>query len=141
MSAFILTSTSGWAATLMIVATVALTYLLRLQRARTVENAQGWYIGRMQAHVWIGLAVLVATVIHVAASMRPELMRGANGLGLTLATVAVIVLVVQGFVGVRLNRFADNARALRKIHFAVMLGLVALIAVHVVLNSPLGLRL
>ncbi|MBL8630287.1 MAG: hypothetical protein JNM81_11690 [Rhodospirillaceae bacterium] len=141
MSAFILTSTSGWAATLMIVAAVGLTYLLRKLRAADTQNARGTYMARMQAHVWVGVAVLAATLIHFGASMRPELMRGANGLGLTLATVAVLVLVVQVVVGARLNRFPDHARPLRKAHFAAMLVLVALIAVHVLLNSPMGIRL
>ncbi|MBL8644456.1 MAG: hypothetical protein JNK21_11035 [Rhodospirillaceae bacterium] len=137
MSAFMLTSSSGWAAAFMIIATVILAYALRPARG----SAGGRYIGRMQAHVWIGFAVLTATLVHVAASMRPELMRGADGVGLTLATVALGVLAVQVALGLKLNRFGPGSAATRKVHFTAMLALVVLIALHVVMNSPLGARL
>ena len=136
MSPFMLTSTSGWAATFMIIATVALAYVLRGARG----TAGGHYVARMQAHVWIGLAILAATLLHVAASMRPELMRGADGLGLTLATVALGVLVAQVALGLKLNRFGSGGTVTRKVHALAMLSLVALIALHVAMNSPLGSR-
>jgi hypothetical protein len=136
MSAFMLTSASGWAATFMIIATIILAYVLRGSRGAT----GGRYVARMQAHVWIGLAILAATVMHVAASMRPELMRGADATGLTLATVALGVLAVQVALGLKLNRFGPGGTGTRKLHALAMLSLVVLVALHVVMNSPLGAR-
>ena len=135
MSAFMLTSTSGWVAAVMILATLTLPFFIRRMAARRPAPAQT-YRARLQAHVWIGFAIVAACAVHVAASMTPAIFAGARGIGIDLATGAVVVVLAQAALGTRLNVPVPRA-ALRRFHLIGMILIVVLAAAHIAVNSPL----
>jgi thiosulfate reductase cytochrome b subunit len=64
-------------------------------------------------------------------------MRGVNGAGVWMATLAVGLLFWQAAVGLMLrNPKQSGRRALRRTHFWTMASVAGLVVAHVVLNRP-----
>lgn len=133
MSRFMMTSTSGWFVTLLIVATIIAIYTLR-RRAGRVRV-------RYASHIWFGIVIVVGSFLHLWASATASLMRSADPLGLQIATAGLVIIVIQAAFGARLTARSDTGRAaVRSAHFIGMAIVLLLIGIHVALNSPLSLR-
>ena len=112
----------AWASTLALAAGIAWPYVAG--RRRDV----------MKPHFWIGYLLAPAAFAHGWYAMKSGEARGASAFGLTLASVALLPLVLQVFVGRSLDRrAADRRRTARRWHFAVMVAIGALVGAHLVL--------
>ncbi|SRR5260221_9947556 len=85
---------------------------------------------RVRLHEWTGYAIVALSVAHTMASMYTPAIHHSSRLGLRFAMAALLVVVVQLFVGVALK----SSHALRRTHFRLMLVTFAVVVPHVVLN-------
>ena len=134
MSAFLITSISGFFAVFLVVFTASLPYLLR-RRARTGNAPVP--LRRMGLHYCIGYLIFGVLFLHMLVSMQAGMARGASLTGLNLATVAFLLVMLQVVLGMTLMAGGPKARPFKVVHFAIMLGIVALSAAHLALNSVL----
>jgi thiosulfate reductase cytochrome b subunit len=120
-----LATTSGYFALFLIGFTIALPYYLR-SSARPIR-----------VHYLVGYAILFLILFHMTVSMTAGIAPGTNLVGIDVATAALLLVVIQVALGLTLRGARQNRRGLTRLHFAVMLGIVAFVLVHVFLNSPL----
>jgi hypothetical protein len=133
-----LTSVSGWILIPLFGMVVSLPYLLRGKAFRTAGVRAGPLLARMRPHYWIGFAIAGLTLLHAVVPMSSGPMRGVNVTGLYLASAALILVIVQVFLGVNLrNPRLPNRRLVRRWHFWVMAAMAGAGLVHIWLNSPL----
>ena len=136
----VIATTAGRVAILLVPALIGIPYL-----------ANG-LPGRRRLHYWTGYAVVALSVLHTLATMYTPAIRHANATGLRLATVALLLLLVQGLVGIRLRQFRrasvtrsspspsregrgeGSAVTLLRLHYLLMYATVAAIVSHVALN-------
>lgn len=130
MGAFLVTSVSGFFAAYLVLYTALLPYLLR--RWRTAGGRGG-----MTLHYCIGYLVFGVLMVHMFVSMQAGMAKGADLTGLNLATGALFLVMLQVLLGTTLMAGGPKARALRTVHFSLMLGIVALSVLHVAFNSAL----
>jgi hypothetical protein len=88
----------------------------------------------LQPHFLAGYLVAPAALAHGWATMKSGEAKGASMLGTSLAAIALLPLAGQILIGGRLRRFTgeDRKRA-RRGHFAVMVLIAFLVAVHLAL--------
>jgi hypothetical protein len=138
IGASLFTSLSGWIQIPLFTVLVPLPYLLRGNTFRTAGVRARPFLARMRPHYWIGFAVAALTLLHAAVPMSSGALRGANLMGLDLASVALLLVFVQVFLGVSLrNPRLPNRRVVRRWHFWVMVGIAVLGLAHIGLNSTL----
>ena len=130
MGAFLVTSVSGFFAAYLVLYTALLPYLLRW--LRPAGGPRG-----MALHYCIGYLVFGVLMVHMFVSMQAGMAKGADFTGLNLATGALFLVMLQVMLGTTLMAGGPKARALRTVHFSLMLGIVVLSLVHVALNSAL----
>lgn len=133
---FWLTSLSGFASLVLIGLVVCVPYVTRwLNRHRSTK------IGFRQAivvHQNTAYLVLAVTVVHMYASMGTGLAARVNGFGLTMATIGLLMILTQMFIGATLRQAEPIGHVIwKRIHWVMMLGIVALIALHISLNGML----
>lgn len=87
-----------------------------------------------KAHIVLGMILPLLTFAHAWLSMTSVSMQSANIAGLWLATAALLLLGVQGLLGTALIRPSESSGSLKRVHFAVGLGILALASVHVLLT-------
>lgn len=134
---FLITSVSGFVTLFLVLLTLALPYVLRA-RARAAGSHMAAISRRMQAHYWIGYAILALTTLHMFLSMQAGMARGTSALGLDLASLGLLLIALQVMLGINLKAVAGIGKTgLRRVHFVTMLAIVALVAVHLALNSAL----
>ena len=131
MGAFLVTSISGFFAAFLVLYTTALPYLLR--RLRPVPGG----MRGMTLHYCIGYLIFGVLLLHMFVSMQAGMARGAELTGLNLATGALFLVMLQVMLGTTLMAGGPKARGLKTVHFTLMLGILALSALHVGLNSAL----
>ena len=132
MMDYVRTALTGWAAFLLFVASLLLPYLIRRTRSHGVP-----FLKQLWPHYWIGYGLPVIAFIHAWIPMRTGNLRGINMTGLWLATIALMLLAVQLFIGLQLQSpTQSNRKRLRAAHFWTMALLAGLIVIHVVLNRP-----
>jgi hypothetical protein len=123
--AFLFSSTSGYFALFLIALTIALPY----------------YFGRrgrpMRAHFIIGYAILALAWAHAVVAMSAGFGSRTGVAGLDIATVALLLITVQAGLGQTLRQARARRRRLTRLHFAVMLGIVAFAVVHIAINGAL----
>lgn len=90
-------------------------------------------VRRMRPHYVLGYATLLFACVHVAFAMG--LMREEPGSGLRFATVALIALGAQTFVGASLQDPGGYRRSLRAWHLSMIAVLAITLAVHVMVNG------
>jgi hypothetical protein len=129
MTAFLVTSISGFFTAFLVGFTVCLPYLLRRQAALAGQTP------RFGLHYCVGYTIVMVLLLHMFVSMQAGMARGTSLTGLNIATLALLLVTVQVFLGVTL--IGKKQRGLRAWHFLVMTAIVALAAMHVVLNSVL----
>jgi hypothetical protein len=141
MRAVFITSITGWIAVVLIGLEILLPYLYRKNRLsvwlRTAANATSApYLKRLWPHYWFGYLLLVLGVIHTVVPMQAGHLRQWNLTGLWIATVALLLMLVQGALGLWLQDSKLVGRALlRSWHYWLMFGIVLLVGVHVWLNG------
>lgn len=128
MAAFLITSISGFFAAFLIAFTVALPYVLRRR-------------GGMALHYCIGYLIFLVLLAHMLVSMQAGMARGTSLAGLNLASLALLLVMLQVMLGMTLMRGGVALRPLRRTHFATMLGILVLSGTHIALNSNLVHRL
>jgi hypothetical protein len=91
----------------------------------------------MRLHYWLGYAIAALAVVHGMGSMTRDIVGHAHAAGLKLASFALLAAVGEVGIGLWLRRPGGTRRRqlIRRLHFAVMTLLVALVAVHVALDS------
>lgn len=128
MSPFLLTAMSGWLAVTAFAA--ALILPLGVKGLRIAGGPRKRF---MSLHFVLGAALPIVGLAHAAIPMSAGAMPALMGPGLAFAMAALLLLFLQGGLGVSLRSHAQ-ARPLRSLHFATMLALAALIAVHILIN-------
>jgi len=127
----VVTGVSGWALVLLLPVTIALPFVLRRRPSATVD-------GRLRPHYWMGYGVAALTLAHAAVSTGGGLALRVDPSGVTLATGALLLVIVQVFVGLLLREPSLRRRPLvRRWHVWGMVGIVALALGHIALNSAL----
>lgn len=90
----------------------------------------------LAGHAVIGLVLPPLTFVHAWSSMKLPGIRGTSAVGLWIATIALLLLVIQGSIGLSLLRSSKPQRInLRRQHFAMGVILVVLAGMHVLLNG------
>ncbi len=131
---YVITSFTGWFMIALLPAIIAYPFLLRAGWLGPVQP----FLRKMRTHYWMGYSLGMALLVHVWFSMSGGLALVVNALGLYLATIALVLVGAQIWLGRRLSwpKLAQR-RQVRRWHFWVMLGLVAFILAHVALDSAL----
>ena len=120
---------------------ILLPYLYRKNRLslwlRTAANATSApYLKRLWPHYWFGYLLLILGVIHTVVPMQAGHLRQWNLTGLWIAAVALLLMLLQGALGLWLQDSKLVRRALlRSWHYWLMFGIVLLVGVHVWLNG------
>lgn len=133
-----ITSATGWIMLVLLVAIIVYPFLLRAGFLGPVQP----FLARMRLHYWMGYIFAGMIGIHLLGSMSGPLMAAVNGIGLYLATAAMILTIVQIWLGRQLSssRLAIR-RLVRRYHFWTMLVLAGFVLAHIALDSPLFLLL
>ncbi len=125
-SALVATST-GWFAVLLVPALITLPYLARY--------AVSGPVGIRVLHYWTGYSVGALGLVHTLATMYTPAIRHTNGTGLRLATLALLLLLIQALLGIGLQQVRPPRRdRLRQLHYWLMYATTAAIVSHVALN-------
>lgn len=131
MTAYIWTALTGWLAAILFVSGLSIPYLLRAN-----PGSSRPFLKRLWPHYWIGYGLPVIAFYHAWLPMSRGMQR-LNQTGIWLATLALILLIVQLFIGITLRGpLREGGRRLRGIHFGTMALLAGLILVHIALNRP-----
>lgn len=120
-------SALGWFALLLVPLTACAGWLLRRRK--------GGFIARMRPHFVLGYAAFTLAVMHVLTSIGG--MQGANTNGIRFATVALIGLGLQAFVGTNLQSPGIYRAALRRWHMVLFWSLLVLAIGHIALNASI----
>lgn len=133
-----LISVTGFGLVALGACTIALPYLLRsawYAKARGIKAAP--VLRRMRPHYWLGITIAVVTVGHALLPLFGGVTGNVNIFGLSLAVLALCLVLPQVNLGLRLRNPKTTERtALRRLHFVLMVCLVVLALGHIALNSP-----
>ena len=141
MRAVFITSITGWIACVLIGLEILLPYIFRKNRlsvwlGTAANSTSAPYLKRLWPHYWLGYLLLILSVIHTVVPMQAGDLRQWNITGLWIATVALLVMLLQGALGLWLQDSKLVGRALlRSWHYWLMFGIVLLVGVHVWLNG------
>ena len=132
MSAYFITSVTGWILMALLLATIVYPFLLRSGLLGPVQP----FLKRMRFHYWLGYSIAVIVLVHLWIPMSARLAGSVNAAGLYLATVALILIYVQVTLGRRLRQPKLAMRNIvRRWHFWTMMGIVTFVLGHIALNS------
>jgi hypothetical protein len=136
MLIYFISSAAAWVAVGLVACEIVLPYALR--RTRVIAwmgiSPETRYLQRMWPHYWIGYAIAGLSLAH-AFSVGVSMMRAAQ-LGIWMATMALLLLLVQVFLGLYLQTATAVARIrVRRLHFWAMMIFVGLLAAHLWLNA------
>jgi hypothetical protein len=140
MNTFFFTSASGWFASILICVAIVIPYATRrnwlLDSAGSQQPVRSSLLIRLRAHYWAGYVVAGLSFAHAWVPMRSGYMKQTDLLGLWSATIALLLLFLQVFVGLTLRvPRIQNRRSLRSLHFWGMAAIVALVAAHIWRNA------
>jgi hypothetical protein len=123
MPTFYLLRASGYLGVFLIAVTIALPYYMRRRGIR------------LRPHYLIGYAILVLAWTHSLTAMYGKTMSHTSLIGINAAMVALMLITVQVGLGQALAASRSGRGKLTRFHFVVMLGIVILLAVHLLLDS------
>lgn len=131
---YLITSVTGWLMIALLPAIIAYPFLLRAGVLGPIQP----FLQRMRLHYWMAYSLGMTLLVHLWFSMSGGVALAVNAVGLYLATVAMILVGVQVWLGRNLSwpKLAQRRR-FRRWHFWLMLSLVAFLLGHVVLDSAL----
>ena len=141
MVRYFITASSGWIAAALVGTVALLPYLLRRtalsRRLGLADGYKGSYLTRMWPHYWLGYAGIAISVVHAYLPMAAGHIRRNSAAGLWLATIALGLLCLQAVLGLALQEPgpAMSRTRTRRWHFWGMVGVAALVMIHVVLNG------
>jgi hypothetical protein len=122
------TSLWGWISVALVATVIAIPFL-------SVRAGQSPVLP-LWPHYWLGLLATAISLWHAWIPMKAGHIPRSAFNGLWLATIALGLLLLQLLLGVLLRYGRPRYFAyLRQTHFALMLGIVALIAAHLWFNS------
>lgn len=141
MAHFDTTRVIGWLSVLLLGVIIALPYLPAVGFGANGRSASGFFrppLRRMTFHYWLAPLLALGSFVHAWIPMASHHMPRTNYDGLWLATAALGLILVQLGSGVVL-RFArrGSPNFLRRTHFTLMMGITALVLLHLWMNSPL----
>lgn len=132
MLAYSITSVTGWALMVLLLATIVYPFLLRRGLLGPVQP----FLTRMRFHCWLGYSIAGIVLVHLWIPMSVGLAGRVNATGLYLATGALILIFIQVSLGRRLSwPKLSMRRVVRRWHFWVMVGIVVFVLGHIALNS------
>lgn len=127
------TSLTGWLTTFLIALQIAWPYLLR--PGNQTDPPVASFFSTLRLHFWLGYFLPALAFVHAWIPMASGHMPKTSMTGLWLATYALALILLQAFLGIATRATKGLARnVLRRVHFAVMFGIAALIAAHLYLN-------
>ena len=130
----------GWLSLALLAVVVAVPYFRRSDSSLATNGTTSpsrSYLSVLTPHYWLALAVLVVSFVHAWIPMAAGRMPQTSMRGLWLATYALGLIFVQLLLGLALRYAGPRAvRALRLVHFVLMLGIAALVLAHLWLNGP-----
>ncbi len=133
------TGQRGWLSIALLAAVIAIPYLhgvLIRGRRRVGKSAAPLPLLPLWAHYWIALALAALSSWHAWPALRAGHISPSLTNGLWLATIALVLLLLQLAVGAVLRYFGPGSSALvRRAHFAFMAAIVLLVVAHIWLNS------
>ena len=137
MIPFVLSEASGWLIAVLAVITIVLPYLLRGRRLAP----EGWslgYLQRMTPHYWIGYTIAGLSLLHASFAMSAPMPSGGTAVtGIWVGTGGMLLIFGQLMLGMRLRELRGTGRLqLRRWHFATVIALALVGALHVGLNGP-----
>lgn len=138
----LLTALSGWTLVGLLALTIQLPYRLRRRPAAAAAPPAGgrpapW--ARLRLHFWFGYAIAGLALVHTGISMSRQIVGRAHHAGLRIASLALLLALVEVLLGLWLRRRTDPAArvTVRRIHFWAMAALAVLVVAHVALDSAL----
>jgi hypothetical protein len=127
-----ISSVTGWGLIVLLIVTTAYPFLLRGGMLGPVQP----FLRRMRVHYWLGYGIASITLVHAWVAMSEGTAGRLNSSGLYLATVALLLMVVQIVLGRRLSfPKLQIRRVVRRWHFWVMVGIVVFVVGHILLNG------
>lgn len=123
------TTQTAWIAALLLGAQAG----LGLLRARSVPTSRAAHTLAMGAHIGFGFVLLPLTFAHAWFSMKAAGINASSIAGLWIATVALLLLLLQTLIGISLLR-SSYAIGSRRLHLAIAFVVIILAGVHGFLN-------
>jgi len=118
----------GWLSLLLLGIVIALPYLRGNPRAIQFARQP------MRLHYWFAPLLAIGSLVHAWIPMASRHMPKTNFDGLWIATVALGMILLQIVLGVAL-RYIRAGAWLRQTHWVVMLGITALVLIHLWMNN------
>jgi hypothetical protein len=134
------TAVAGWLGVIFLGAVAVLPYMLRRSvistRLRIRLPSDQPYLRRMWPHYWLAYAATGLSFVHAWVVMSRGKMPRTSSAGLYLATLALVLLFLQVFMGLTLQQKVLPERTLlRSWHFWTMAAVVVLVGAHVWMNG------
>jgi hypothetical protein len=131
----------GWLSVFLLGIVIALPYLPPVGSGRNAPSfSSGFFrfpFRRMAFHYWLAPLVAVGSFVHAWIPMASRHMPRTNYNGLWLATLALGLILAQLGLGLLLRSTRQSApNLIRRTHFTLMLGIAALVLLHLWMNSP-----
>lgn len=126
MPILLFTIISGWLATSIFAGTSLLPWAVK----RNPKSTFRW-------HFLVGYGLPVLVLVHSWPSMAGGWAGQVNSTGLYAATIALVLLLAQLSIGLRLKEAPGRKFQLRRVHLGGMAAIASLILVHISLNSVL----
>jgi hypothetical protein len=141
MAIFDSTRVIGWLSVFLLGIVITLPYLPPVGSGRNATSLSEFFhfpFSRMAFHYWLAPLLAVGSFVHAWIPMASRHMPRTNYNGLWLATLALGLILAQLGLGLLLRTASGSApNLLRRAHFTLMLGIAALVLLHVWMNSPL----
>jgi len=133
------TGQRGWLSTALLAAVIAIPYLngalMRGQR-RAGSSPELSLLLPLWPHYWLALALAGLSLWHAWPALREGNISPGLTNGLWLASIALVLLLVQLAVGAVLRYRGPGPSAfVRRTHFVLMAAIVLLLVAHIWLNS------
>lgn len=133
------TGQRGWLSTALLAAVIVIPYLNRVlvpgRRQQGSSPAPGPLMP-LWPHYWLALLLVSLSLWHAWPALRAGHISPSLTNGLWLATIALVLLIVQLAVGAVLRYGSPGPSGLvRRIHFVLMAAIVLLVLAHIWLNS------
>src|SRR5215472_16178617 len=130
---------AGWLGAIFVGAAAVVPYMLRRSamsvKLRIALPSDRPYLRRMWPHYWLGYAATGLSFEHAWAVMGTGRMPRTSSAGLYLATLALVLLFLQVFMGLTLQqRVLPERRSLKGLHFWTMAAVVVLVGAHAWMN-------
>jgi len=133
------TGQRGWISTALLAAAIAIPYLssVLVRGSRRADGSSSpTPLLPLWPHYWLAVILASVSLWHAWPALRAGHILPSLTNGLWLATIALVLLVIQLAVGAALRYLGPGPSALvRRAHFVLMTAIVILVLAHIWLNS------